>query len=204
MGRLARNIALVTVALALAACSGVYRTYYSAAIDPAVSRNWRVVDVSVTVPESLVVSEAKTLVPRGDIVWREDPPGDRKAQVATVMRNAVMRGASSLHGPRRVVIQLQLLRFHALTFEAEGRLRDAGVHNIQYYATVVDVATGAVLAGPERIEADVPAFSGPQAVERRLNGETQRSVITNHVAETTAAWLGIGPDNRGTFTRAGD
>jgi hypothetical protein len=99
---------------------------------------------------------------------------------------------------------VQINRFHALTFEAETRLRDAGVHNIDFFITVVDARTGATLSGPIRIEADFPAFSGPEAIERRRNGESQRSVITNHVAATIQGWLGIGPDIRGTFARAGD
>lgn len=38
----------------------------------------------------------------------------------------------------------------------------------------------------------------------RRKGITQKSMITNHVAATIAGWLGLGPDNRGSFTRQGD
>ena len=204
MGRLIRNATVLAVTLVLAACSGSYRTYYEAPISASVSRGWNVTGVSVTVPEELTVSEAKVLVPSADIVWREDPPGDRKPQIAAVMRDAVERGARGLRGPRPVRLQIQVQRFHALTFEAETRLRDAGVHNISFYLTVVDARSGQALAGPTLIDADVPAFSGPSAIERRRNGESQRSVITNHVAATIAGFFGTGPDNRNTFARAGD
>lgn len=191
-------------ALLLAACGGLYRTRYDAPLDPAVTRGWRLADVQVEVPEALTVSEEASLVPRADIVWREDPRGDRKAQIAAILRDAVRRGAAGLGGAQPVVINIEVARFHALTFEAERRLSASGVHNIDFTATVLDARSGAVLAGPAYIEAATPAFSGEEARRRRAAGETQRSVITNHVAATVAGWLGTGPDNRGEFSRRGD
>ncbi|MDG2339800.1 MAG: hypothetical protein P8L32_01205 [Paracoccaceae bacterium] len=38
---------------------------------------YNVVSVRVEVPHSLRVSESNMLIPLGDIVWREDLPGDR-------------------------------------------------------------------------------------------------------------------------------
>ncbi|NJM83755.1 MAG: hypothetical protein HC844_16020 [Tabrizicola sp.] len=184
--------------------SGSYRTYYAEPIAPDVSRGWRVVDVRVAVPESLTVSEAATLVPRADIVWREDPAGDRRAQVATIMRAAIKRGASGLRGPRGVYLDVTMTRFHALTFEAETRLSNAGVHNIDFVATIVDAASGATLAGPVEIEASLPALSGDQMRAARARGETQKSQISAHVARVIAGWLGTGPDLRRNFTRSGD
>lgn len=204
MSQVMRFLAVGVLALLLAGCSQSYRTFYQTPIDPGVSRSWNVVGVDVSVPSSLTVSEALSLVPAADIVWREDPIGDRRAQVATIMRDAVTRGASGLNGRQPVRIQITQRRFHALTFEAETRLSDAGVHNIDFVATVVDARTGAVLAGPEAIQADVPAFSGAAAVAARSRGLTQKIVITDHVAKTIAGWLGIGPDIRNDFTRLGD
>lgn len=206
MGKLIKFTMFGVIAFVLSAClgGGGYRTYYESPVESNVSRGWRVANVVVSVPDELKVSEALTLVPRADIVWREDPPGDRKAQIAAVLRNAIQRGASGLRGRRPVRFEVTVNRFHALTFEAEATNYDAGVHNLDFHITVVDARNGTVLAGPERIEADVPAFSGADAVQRRLNGETQRSVITNHVAATIAGWLSIGADNRGEFSRAGD
>lgn len=205
MGRLAKIGAFLALALVVAGCTATYRTYYASRIDPAVSRGWRVTNVAVVVPETLSVSEEASLVPNADIVWREDPAtGDRREQVATIMRNAAQRGASGLRGPRAVVLQVQVTRFHALTFEAEKRLSDSGVHNIDFFATVRDARSGAVLAGPEFIEAATPAFSGQEAVNARARGLTQKKVISDHVAATIAGWLGTGPDNRREFNRLGD
>ena len=57
---------------------------------------WRLAEVRVSVPKTLVVSEAKTLLPRADIVWREDPMGDRHAQVGKIIQTAVLRGAGAM------------------------------------------------------------------------------------------------------------
>ena len=193
------------VPFVLAGCvGGNFKTDYPEAISAEVSRGWRVVDVRVAVPDTLKVSEAKSLLPAADIVWREDPLGDRHPQVAAIMRNATLRGASGLRGSRPVVIELTMLRFHALTFEAETRLSNAGVHNIDFIAQVVDAGTGAILAGPVEIEASLPAYSGDQMRQMRAQGQTQKSQITAHVARTIAGWLGIGPDPRGEFSRSGD
>ncbi len=200
-----RSLFGLMAAVSLSACigGGSFRTYYEP-LSPSVTAGWRVADVRVAVPESLVVSEAKTYLPSADIVWREDPLGDRRAQVATIMRNAVLRGASGLRGSRRVYIDITMTRFHALTFEAETRLSNAGVHNINFVARVVDAATGAVLVGPVPIEAELPALSGEAMRAARRRGETQKSQISAHVARTIAGWLGTGPDPRTGFTRSGN
>ncbi len=188
---------------ALAGCSTDFRTDFAAPIPAGVSRGWRVADVRVAAPETLTVSEARVLAPNADIVWREDPPGDRRAQVAAVVRNAAQRGARGLHGNRPVFIDVTITRFHALTFEAETRATHAGVHNIAFVAQVVDARTGAVLAGPDRIEAALPALAGTEMTAARLRGESQRSQITAHLEAVFAGWLGIGPDPRGSFHRLG-
>ncbi|MGV8987843.1 MAG: DUF6778 family protein [Cypionkella sp.] len=203
---LSRRLFLLTAcAVPLAACSGTYWTAFPEQLPAQVSRGWHVTAVQVDVPQTLVVSEEHSLVPHADIVWREDDAkGDRHAQVAVIMHDAVAAGARSLKGPVGVALQVRVTRFHALTFEAETKLSDAGVHNIQFDITVVNARTGKVLAGPTHIIADSPAWSGATMRQMRARGETQKSQITAHVAATIQAWLGIGPDNRGSFQRLGD
>jgi hypothetical protein len=200
-----RSICLLvcTSLLFLAACGGTFRTYYQTSVPPEVSRGWRVVDIGVSVPKSLRVSEEKVLLPTADIVWREDPPGDRHAQVAAIVETAARQGASGLRGPRPVRLEITVTRFHALTFEAERLLSNAGVHNIDFTIQVVDAASGAVLAGPETIEAALPALSGGAMERARARGQTQKSQITEHLRATIAGWLGAGPDPRNTFNRLG-
>jgi hypothetical protein len=208
--KISRRTALIGAASSfglLAACGGggsTFRTYYPAGVPADVARGWRVVDVAVSVPESLVVSEAKTLLPRADIVWREDPAtGDRHAQVAVIMKTAIQQGASGLRGGRPVRLSVVVSKFHALTFEAETRVENAGVHNVDFTIQVTDAASGAVLAGPEKIEAAFPALAGAQMAAARAQGQTQKSMIISHVRQTVAGWLGTGPDIRNSFSRQG-
>jgi hypothetical protein len=203
---LSRRTAILGLStLFLTACvgGGAFETSYDR-LSPEVSRSWRLSEVRVDVPRSLVVSEAKTLLPTADIVWREDPMGDRYDQVGKIMQAAVVRGAQGLRGSRPVIISITVTRFHALTFEAELSNSDWGVHNIDFIAQVVDARTGEVLVPATKIRAETPAWSGARMREARRKGITQKSMISNHVAATVAGWLATGPDNRGEFSRQGN
>lgn len=201
---LLRLVAILAV-LAVSACGGTaFRTYYPQGLDPAVTRGWTVGNVKVDVPRQLSVSEERTYLPRADIVWREDPPGDRHAQVGKIIQTAVQSGAQGLRGPRPVIIEVTVTRFHALTFEAELSANDWGVHNIDFTARVLDAGSGAVLLPATAIRAELPALSGTRMSEARSRGVTQKSMIIGHVSKTVAGWLGLGPDNRGKFSRQGN
>lgn len=197
-GTVSRRTALLMV-LALAGCGGTFRTYYDT---PAPAEGWRVSAIAVTVPRTLSVSEAEVFVPQADIVWREDPAGDRYAQVETILRDAVARGAAGLKGARPVRLEITVTRFHAMTFTAETRA-PAGVHDVEFDITARDARSGEVLAGPQHIEASFPAMTGPAMARARLAGQTQKSQISAHVARTIASWLGTVPDARQTFSSVG-
>ena len=203
---LTRRTALVGLSsLILSACvgGGSFKTEYDR-LSPDVSRGWRLAEVQVDVPRSLSVSESKSLLPSADIVWREDPMGDRYTQVGKIMQAAVLRGAQGLRGSRPVVVSITVTRFHALTYEAELSNSDWGVHNVDFIAQVTDARTGEVLVAPTKIRAETPAWSGERMREARRKGITQKSMISNHVAATVAGWLALGPDNRGEFSRQGN
>ena len=201
--RRAALLGLTAVLLSACVGGGTFETAYDP-LPADVTRAWRLADVRVNVPRSLTVSEAKSLLPNADIVWREDPMGDRYAQVGKIIDDAVTRGASGLRGARPVVIDVTVTRFHALTFEAEQRGQNWVVHNIQFIAQVSDARTGEVLVPATDIRAELPALSGEQMRAARQKGVTQKSMITSHVAKSVAGWLGTGPDNRGTFSRQGN
>jgi hypothetical protein len=202
---LSRRTALLGLStLLLSACvGGTFETAYQP-VPADVSSAWRLSEVRVLVPQSLKVSEAKQILPSADIVWREDPMGDRHEQVGKIMQAAVLRGAQGLRGTRPVIIDITVTRFHALTFEAELSNNDWGVHNVDFTAQVLDARTGEVILAPTAIRAETPAWSGAQMKAARAKGITQKSMITNHVAATVAGWLGLGPDNRGRFSRQGN
>lgn len=140
----------------------------------------RVTSVLVRVPRELKVSEANRYLPRGDIVWREDPLGDRYAQVQTIVQAAMERGVSGLDGPIPVVLDVRITRFHALTEKA--RYTTGGVHAISFEMAVKHPETGALLMPVRKVRADFRALGGQQALEAMARGETQKVRITNHLA----------------------
>ena len=46
-------------------------------------------------------------------------------------------------------------------------------------------------------------LAGAAAVTAAMQGDTQRVRIVNHLARVTRGWLGVGPDQRRTFTSFG-
>jgi hypothetical protein len=200
---LSRLLAVAAIGV-VAGCSSTYKTDYSETVSQSLTANWRLQDVQIVVPAALTVSEQKSPYPQADIVWREDPVGDRKAQIAKILDDAATAGATGLRGSQPVVIRLTVERFHALTFEAEALNYDnVGVLNVNFIAEVIDPASGTVLYGPERIEAAFPGNIGKKAVAARKAGITQKVIIMSHIKKTIAGWLGLGPDVRMEFSRIG-
>jgi len=198
-----RLVAVLLAVTLLGGCARQFATSYSAAIPAATSAGWSLADVRVAVPEGLTVSESRTIYPQADIVWREGPGTDRRAEVAALIDAAATAALAPLSGPRPVVLDITVERFHAMTFEAERVLSDAGVHDIRFTARVSDAATGEVLAGPEPLQAALPAHSGSRMVAERASGQSQGTQISAHLQRVFAGWFGIGPDPRGTFRRLG-
>lgn len=204
--RFSLGLAKLTGVLALmllAGCGGTFRTYYPEPVPAAQSAGWRLSSVEVTAPRSLVVSEADVFIPKADIVWREDPStGNRYEQVESIMKTAITEGAHGLKGSRPVTIQATMTRFHAMTFKAETQA-PGGVHDVEFDLQIKDARTGAVLFGPEHVEASFPAMTGEQMARARVAGQSQKSQITAHVARTIRGLLGLGPDERKTFNGIG-
>ena len=139
-----------------------------------------VTSVVVRVPRELRVSEANRYVPSGDIVWREDPLGDRHAQVQTIVQDAMERGVAGLDGPVGVMLDIQVTRFHALTEKA--RYTTGGRHGISFQMAVRHPETGALLLPVRTVRADLKAYGGQQALVAMAHGETQKVRITKHLA----------------------
>lgn len=137
--------------------------------------------VTVVVPRSLKVSERNSYLPRGDIVWREDPIGDRHAQVQKIVQDAMVRGVSPLNGPVKADLEIVVKRFHALTEKA--RYTTGGIHAITFDLVLKDPVTGQQLTQPREVRADLEAFGGQQAINAEARGQTQKVRITGHLAE---------------------
>ncbi|AZQ66019.1 hypothetical protein EF888_02070 [Silicimonas algicola] len=198
-----RRSAFLGLALAvLAGCSGNWQVAYDQGIDPLVSRGWRVADVIVVVPDSLKASESNTYAPSGDIVWHGEPFGDRKAQVAALMKEGILGGARELSGDRPVYITAVVRRFHGVTPAAVARAPGA-VHNIDFDLQVIDARTRAPLTETQPVSADLEAHVGAAAITAAIEGETQRVRLVRHIAAVTRGWLGLGPDQRRSFAGFG-
>ncbi|TCP26149.1 DUF6778 family protein [Rhodovulum adriaticum] len=137
--------------------------------------------IVVRVPQSLKVSEANRYWPNADIVWREDPFGDRYAQVQAIFEAAMARGVADFRPGRDVILDIQVTRFHALTEKA--RIMVGGVHDLHFFVTLVDAQTGRRLMDPWHVETELKAYGGTKALEAMHRGETQKVRITRHLAQ---------------------
>ena len=142
---------------------------------------YKVEQLSVAVPEELTVSEANTFVPRADIVWREDPRGNRKHQVQAIMTNAIAQGVSKVAEGQPVTMEVRLNTFHAVTEKA--RYTVGGKHNINFDYLLRDVSTGLPVAEVKNIDASLKAYGGTKAVAAENRGETQKVRITQRVRD---------------------
>lgn len=154
-------------------------------------RDWRLAGLEVIVPETLVVSEANTIKPRADIVWREDPLGDRYAQVEDVMRAPLEATLTRMEGDTPVNVQLTMTRFHAVTERTRYAIRRGGEHEIEFDLVISNADTGEVLRGPEHVDLTFPAYGGQQAIEAERRGITQRVRIQSRIARWVSEEFGI-------------
>jgi len=108
--QLLKTVFLSVCAVALGGCSMSSVTDKAASFLGSGSRDevmqlakgWSLVDVRVETSSSLSVSEEDIYYPRADIVWREDPAGNRYEQVSKILDNGLSRGLTHLDGPQPV------------------------------------------------------------------------------------------------------
>jgi len=198
--------ALVLGALLLVAGCGSFRVAYEPVAQGA-AQGWSLAAVRVAAPATLVINDRNTMVPDADVVWHGNSGPERLAGAVAIVKAGIAEGAGALPGRRKVVIEATLTRFHALTDTAYYRApAGTGVYSVGFVATVRDARTGEVLAGPQPIEADLPApvlADGGVPADKAGVIAMQRSSITRHVAAVVRGWLGLGADLRGGFGRLG-
>lgn len=176
--------------LGLTGCSGTVTSTRDLAPDETAGRaaetptplSLDVRQVRVLVPETLTVSEANLFYPGGDIVWREDPAGNRHEQVRTIVAEAMRQGVAAMPaGTIPVILDVQVTRFHALSEKA--RYTVGGVHALQFYYVLRNPETGEAYGAPKFVKADFKALGGQAAIEAERQGITQKKRITEHLAE---------------------
>ena len=154
--------------------------------------NWALADIRIIIPEEMKVeTNGNERYPDSSLlVWYGDPPGDRKAQVAALLADAVVAGAAdALRGTKPVIFKMTVEQFHAMTPAARATNLQLGVHELRFDFEVLDAATGAVLATENDVNADFRAFSGSQAVLAEQSGQGQKIRIQTRVSQVIRAWL---------------
>ncbi len=187
-----RMIAALMLGLAVSACGSVETATRNAPLEaPELAPSpvsFNVQAVRVSVPKSLKVSEANRYYPGGDIVWREDPAGDRHAQVKAIVEAGLTKGITAMQpGKVPVVMDIEVTRFHALTEKA--RYTIGGVHAIQFKMQLRNPETGQAYGKPHFVKADFKALGGATAIKAERDGVTQKYRITNHLAKVIQAEL---------------
>ena len=150
---------------------------------------WHVQEVRVNVPDSLTVSEANLYMPNSDIVWREDPHGNRRLQVKNIIDLAVSQAAIGMHGNEPVYLDVELKRFHALSQKARATI--GGQHTVTFEVKVLDVATNIELIAPFPVEIKLKAFGGQKAIDAEIRGETQKVRISREITSVMRKYLGM-------------
>jgi len=195
---LKRNAVLALAAVVLlGACTGIQTTRNTPidvlptaiGIKSSPGDSWHVQKVNVIVPDSLKVSEANSYIPRGDIIWRGDPYGDRRAQVKAILENSISQAFLDMQGPEAVIVDVTLIRFHALSQRARATV--GGVHNVKFDVTVRDAQTGAQLIDDFEVNASLRAYGGMRAIRAEMKGQTQKVRISQHITKVMKQYFSL-------------
>lgn len=172
--------------IALTACSGLDTATRAAPLQTdglaaagavAPDRDYAIGNFTLVVPEDLVVSESDSYYPLADIVWRGDPIGDRRMQIAGLFEGAADRSVFQMRGGTPVDVEIALVRFHGVT--ERTRYSFGGVYNIIFDLTVTHAGTGEVLEPTRRIEANLDAPGGMAAIMLDQQGQTEKVRVTD-------------------------
>ncbi len=169
-------LSIVVIVFGLAGCAA---TQQRAQDDTGafVSRSYDLREFNFSLSADMTVSENDGYYPIADIVWRGDPPGPRKEQIAAMFETAASRAGQVIDGDVPVAVDVQLVRFHGVTDRT--RYSVGGVYNVVFLMTVRDAASGAVIEPARRIAANLDAPGGNRAVELEQSGQTQKVRVTD-------------------------
>ncbi len=189
--------------LLLVGCGdGRWKTSYTDVVTRSASDHWRPVDIRIIVPDSLTVSEANLFAPRADIVWQGEIKGDRRAQVGQIFKAAAQKATQALDGDWKVRIEIEIEQFHAVSDRAR-LIAPSAVHNLQFKIRIFDAMSERQIIPTDRIQADLPAYTGTQALRAVRAGQTQKVRITRHLENVLKGWLKLGGDPRTSFSAFG-
>ena len=181
MGHLQKTIALLAF-LILSACANVQDDTFGVVSSNKIDSAIRIVRYDVIVPRELTVSEANLYWPMADIVWRDDPPGDRHQQIQKLVEDSMEWGLTAFNAGNQAIVTIEIQKFHALSQKA--RYTVGGVHTMRFQMLVWDATSGEPIYGPVAINADLNALGGAAAIQADAEGRTQKARIRQHLAGT--------------------
>lgn len=196
-----RILAALALGFGVSACATVEAPTRNAPLDvsglsvqaPVEQRDYDVRNIRIEIPTDLKVSEANSFYPIADIVWRGDPLGDRRQQIASIFQGSILAASDDLNGQVPVEVVVSLERFHCLT--ERTRYTVGGVHSIKFNVTILHAETGQILEGPRFINGDLAGLGGTAAIEADRQGQTQKVRITAHLTYLFEQML-TGPQGR--------
>ena len=97
-----------------------------------------------------------------------------------IFEDAFARGTSETPGDVPVILDVEVLRFHALT--EKTRYTVGGVHSIRFKLSIRSLETGILLEEPREIQADLVGYGGSMAIAAEARGQTQKVRITAHLS----------------------
>jgi hypothetical protein len=146
-----------------------------------------VIELAISAPRNLLVSEADVYLPNADIVWHGDPMGDRHVQVEAMFSAAAATGSADMAQGYPVIVTIEVEKFHALTPKTRATI--GGNFAMHFRLTVLDGISGEILVGPKLVVADTPASGGRRALLEEAQGITQKVVIEARLAEVLRSEL---------------
>lgn len=180
IARALRNLAVLSGLLIVTACGG------SAPVSSTVN-SWQLTDVSVRFGPD--ISRTATGDEFGsNFVWNGFNEGNRKRQVVSLFQSAMREvGAETMTGGNPVRMNVVVTYFHALT--DESRIWCCGEHRIYADLSVVDAATGAVLAQGNEVYLGRLALGGIPGLVAVAAGRDQVVRVREGIVNGTREWL---------------
>ncbi|NIZ08772.1 DUF6778 family protein [Pseudooceanicola sp. HF7] len=190
---------LGSVAL-LSACGVSKEAFYVQSVDLAKCTplsekgvtDYDVKSYAVRVPRSLKTNETDNRHPDVDIVWREDPEGDRHAQVQTIVTDAARRAFKASNGGQDANVGIEVAYFHAMSDKT--RATTGGWLTVTLYVTITDPVTQELLEPTYELKTQLNGYGGAEAIAAVDRGETQKYRISRNLTEALQVdVLGICP-----------
>ena len=175
-----KKFCALVACVVLSSCSGGSEPMLQPFASGQVTSNLNIIRHDVIVPRSLTTTEANRLYPQVELIWREDPPGDRYVQVQRLLSAALDEGLAVFDTGRQAVLIMEVQEFHALTARARDSI--GGTHAMTFRIQLRDAKNADVIYGPVVVKADLEAYGGAEAIAAENAGITQKYRISKHVA----------------------